>query len=154
MNANVPSGVEEKLDRPGVGVAGGARRRDGGRAQARAQRAVDRRRGRLLDDFLVAALDRALALAEVHDVPVRVAEDLHFDVSRVREVALEQHAGVAEGGRRLAPRRGQRRVETGEVGDHAHPATAAAGAGLDDQRHPEPRGFARAASSSVWSSPS
>ena len=38
--------------------------------------------GRLLDDLLVAALDRALALAEVHERAVPVAEYLHLDVAR------------------------------------------------------------------------
>lgn len=41
--------------------------------------------GRFLDELLVAALERAFALAELNDVAVRVAEDLDFDVSRARE---------------------------------------------------------------------
>ena len=47
----------------------------------RAQLGVDGRRGRLLDDLLVAALDRALPLEEVDDVAVLVGEDLHLDVA-------------------------------------------------------------------------
>ena len=47
-----------------------------------AQRVVDGGRRRLLDDLLVAALDGALALEEVHDGAVRVAEDLDLDVAR------------------------------------------------------------------------
>ena len=41
--------------------------------------------GRFLDELLVAALERAFALAELNGVAVRVAEDLNFDVSRARE---------------------------------------------------------------------
>ena len=36
-----------------------------------------------LDDFLVAALDGAVALIEVDDIAVFIAHDLHFDVLRV-----------------------------------------------------------------------
>ena len=52
----------------------------------------------------MAALDRALPLAEVHDIAVRIAEDLHLDVPRLGEVALEEDSGITEGGLRLAPR--------------------------------------------------
>ena len=41
--------------------------------------------GRFLDQLLVAALERAFALAELNDVAVRVAEDLDLDVSRARQ---------------------------------------------------------------------
>ena len=51
----------------------------------------------------MAALQRALALAEVHDGAVRVGEHLDLDVARALEVALDQHPGVAE--RRLPSRR-------------------------------------------------
>ena len=57
---------------------------------------VDVRRGRLLDQLLVAALDRAVALAEVDDVAVAVGEDLDLDVAGVLEVALEVDGVVAE----------------------------------------------------------
>ena len=69
-----------------------------------AQRRVDRRRRRLLDDLLVAALDRALALEAVDDVAVRVAEDLDLDVARAVEVALDEERAVAEGALGLAAR--------------------------------------------------
>ena len=44
----------------------------------------------------MAPLDRAVALAEVDDVPVRVREDLHLDMARVVEVALDVHGTVGE----------------------------------------------------------
>ena len=44
----------------------------------------------------MAPLDRAVALAQVDDVPVRVGEDLDLDVARVLEVALEVDAVVRE----------------------------------------------------------
>src|SRR5262249_33537683 len=57
---------------------------------------VDGRRRRLLDELLVAPLDRAVALTEVDDVPVFVREDLHLDVSRILEVTLDVHGRVGE----------------------------------------------------------
>ena len=69
---------------------------------AQLARQVDARRD--LDDLLVPALDRAVALPEVHEVAVRVAEDLHLDVLGARDVALEEHVGPAERGAGLALR--------------------------------------------------
>ena len=57
---------------------------------------VDRGRRRLLDQLLVAALQRAVALAEVDHVAVRVGEHLDLDVARVGQVALEVHGRVGE----------------------------------------------------------
>ena len=41
-------------------------------------------------------LDRAVALAEVDRVPVRVREHLHLDVPRILQVALDVDVGVRE----------------------------------------------------------
>ena len=95
---------DEELDGAGVGVADAARRGDRGGGQAVAQRRGHRRRRGFLDDLLVPALDRALALAEVHDGAVLVGEDLDLDVARPLEVALEEDAAVAERRQRLARR--------------------------------------------------
>ena len=54
------------------------------------------RRGRLLDQLLVAALDRAVALAQVDHVAVRVGEHLDLDVARILQVALQIDGGVGE----------------------------------------------------------
>ena len=65
------SGCTHELDRPRVHVADRLRRGHRGVAQLGAPRVVERDRRRLFDDLLVSALDRALALEEVHDRPVR-----------------------------------------------------------------------------------
>ena len=49
----------------------------------------------------MAALGGAVALEEVHDVAVAVAEHLDLDVPAVLDVLLDQHGVVAE--RRAAP---------------------------------------------------
>jgi hypothetical protein len=117
----------DELDRPGAEVADAPRRLARGLADARARRVVGKRRRRLLDDLLMAALQRALALPEVHDVPVRVSEDLHFDVSGRRHVPLEKEGVVAEGCRGLAPRRRDRVCELSLGLDDMHPAPPADG---------------------------
>ena len=73
---------EQPLDRPRRAVAGRARRVDGDLPDPLAQLGRDRGRRRLLDELLVAALDRAVALAEMDHVAVRVGEHLHLDVPR------------------------------------------------------------------------
>ena len=79
----------------------------------------------------MAALDRAVALEEVDHLPVPIGEDLHLDVARALEVALDQHPVVAEGGLRLAPRHLQGLREAGRVLDDAHALAAAARRSLD-----------------------
>jgi len=59
----------------------------------------------------VAALDRAVALAERRDVAVRVGEELDLDVARPLEVALAEDRVVAERRRCLAARRSARIVD-------------------------------------------
>ena len=84
--------------------------------------------------LLVPALDRALALAEVHDVAVVVAEDLELDVARRLDVLLD--VDVADAERRLGlALRGLERVRQLRRRSHdAHAAAAAAGRRLDDDR--------------------
>ncbi len=88
--------VDDELDRAGRVVADGAGQGHRLLAHGAARRLVQERRGRLLDDLLVAPLDRAFALAQVDDVAVAVAEDLDLDVARLDHVFLDEHAVVAE----------------------------------------------------------
>ena len=96
----------------------------------------EERRGRLLDELLVPALQRAVARRHDHDVAVLVGEALGLDVARLVEVLLDEALAPAERGDRLA---GGRIEELGHLlagaGD-LEAATAAAERGLD--RHGEP----------------
>ena len=76
-------GREQAFDRPRRAVAGRARGVDADLPDAVAQLVRHAGGRRLLDQLLVAALDRAVALAQVDDVAVRVGEHLHLDVTRV-----------------------------------------------------------------------
>ena len=126
--------VEQELDRAGAAVADRVRDRDGDLAHAPAQRRPDHGRGRLLDQLLMAPLQRAIALAEVKDAAVRVGEDLDLDVACVVDGAFEQQPCVAE--RRLRFGRGGRERGSERVlgRDAAHAAAAAACRRLDHHR--------------------
>ena len=91
------------------------------------------RRG-LLDQLLVAALRRAVAAADPHDVAVLVADDLDLDVARPGEVALDVDLVAAEERLRLALRGVHRLLHLVGAAHDLHAAAAAAERGLDRER--------------------
>ena len=68
----------------------------------------------------MAALQRAIALAEMDDVAMPVGEDLNLDVARRGDVFLDQHAAGAERRLDFADRAFERRLEVGVLVDAAH----------------------------------
>src|SRR5205823_9998306 len=126
--------LEHELDGACALVADRTREGDGRVAHPRAQLRVERGRRRLLEHLLVAALDRAVPLAERRDVAVPVGEELDLDVARPLEVALAEDGVVSERGGRLAPRGGDRLVELLRRAHDAHAAAASARCRLDEQR--------------------
>ena len=126
----------EELHSPGVVVAdrpGDGDRRLTHRATGRVGQ---QRRGALLDELLVAALGGAVALTDPHHVPVRVTDDLHLDVSRPGQVALDVDLGATEVRLCFALRRLHRRLDGVGPGDHLHAATAAPVGSLHRDRPP------------------
>jgi hypothetical protein len=113
MKKNSPSLRHDEFHRAGADIVDRLRRGDRGFAHRACGARVEEGRGRFLQHLLVAALRRALALVEMDDVAVGVAEHLEFDMPRMLDVALEDHARVAERAGRLALRRGQRVGEFG-----------------------------------------
>ena len=87
-----------------------------------------------LDDLLMPPLHRAIALVQMHHVAVPVAENLHLDVFRARNVAFEKHRRIAERAARLALRLVEQIRRDRRACDDAHPAPAAAERRLDDER--------------------
>jgi hypothetical protein len=96
--------VVEELDRAGVVVADLLGHARGGLAKLRTILFGAAEARRDLDDLLVAALHRAVALVQVDDVAVLVAEDLHLDVFGAGDVFLEEDGRIAEGAAGLALR--------------------------------------------------
>ena len=103
--------VDEELERADVLVAGGHDRADRALGEVRRGGRRERRRRGLLDDLLVAALDRAVALAEVDAAAVAVDRHLDLDVAVLVEPLLEVERVVAERGLRLGAADAHRRLE-------------------------------------------
>ena len=87
----------EEFDRAGAGILQLAHRLGADLADLGALRVVERGRGAFLQHLLVAALQRAVALAEMDGLALAVAEDLDFDMARLLEIFLEIDRVVAEG---------------------------------------------------------
>ena len=140
--------VEQELDGARIGVVDLAGECDCVRTDLGPQLLGQVRRGRQLDDLLVAALHAAVALEQVHHVAVPVGQDLHLDVARVEHRLLEIDHRVAERRLRLAAG-GLDRFRQRGGSSPAHPAAATAGHRLDEQR----KLHARAASTSSSTTP-
>ena len=115
---------------------------NGRRADPRARRGVHPRGRRLLDHFLVAPLDGAIALKEMNDVTVTIGKDLHLDMPRSIDILLEENPVIAESRRGLALRRCERRAELRRRRDFAHTLATASGDRLDQDRPPDGSSFA------------
>src|SRR6516225_8283927 len=90
--------VEQEFERARALIAQRAKRSDRDIAHPLPELWRDRWRRRLLDQFLVPPLHRAIALAEMDRIAVAIAEHLDLDVARIFDRAFEDHAAVAEGG--------------------------------------------------------
>src|SRR6185437_7648317 len=123
--------IDHELDRPGRAILRGLGERNGLSAHAPARRRVEKRARRLLDHLLVAALDRAFALAEMNDVAMRVGEHLDLDMPRLGDVFLDEDAVIAEGRTRLARGEPQALAQGVVALRQPHALATAAGRGLD-----------------------
>jgi hypothetical protein len=119
-------GVEQELHRARAEVADRLRAAHRESADRAALLLRQERARRLLDQLLVIALHRALALAEMDQVAVHVAEQLELDVTRARDVLLEIQRVVRERGLGLGLRDAEARAQRLLVPRDAHPAPAAA----------------------------
>ncbi len=79
-------------------------------------------------------LQRAITVANGYDVAVLVTDDLHLDVARLLQVALDIHIAVAEGALRLGLGEGIAACQFGIVVGDAHAAPATSGDRLDHDR--------------------
>ncbi len=95
------AGLVEELHRPGVDVAGRPDQFGGVRAQQLLLLGVQRGRGGLLDDLLVAPLHAAVPDAQRPHRALGVGDDLHLDVPAAADRPLQEDRGVAGRLRRL-----------------------------------------------------
>lgn len=127
-------GVEQELDRAGVLVADALREGDRIAGERVARGGVQIRSGRDLHHLLVAALHGAVPLVEVHGRTGAIGQDLHLDVARPQHGLLDEHGRIAEGAVGLAHRALERVAQVLGPLDATHPAPAAAGHGLGEDR--------------------
>jgi hypothetical protein len=135
----------DKIERPGIGIhqefdgscaniVGGPRDPERVVGQFLALRGVEIGRGRALHDLLVAPLDRTVALEQMHDIAMRVAQHLDLDMAGALDQLFQIDLVLAEGGAGLAL--GLRHL-AGEIpgrADGAHAASAATPRGLEHDR--------------------
>ena len=95
---------------------------------------ADEGAGRLLDHLLVATLDRALALVEVQQVAMAVANQLDLDMARLLDKLLYENPVVAKAAARLVAAAGETLQRLLVVEGHAQALATAAGTGLDHHR--------------------
>src|ERR1700745_645450 len=75
-------------------------------------------------------LHRAFALPKVNDVPVRVREDLHFDVSWAVQIFFDVNASIAKRIERFGSCIAPGRWQFMRVSHHAHALAASSGNGF------------------------
>ena len=126
--------ADEELAGPGADVAGLAQDRLGRRAELRVLLRGQVRRGGLLDQLLVAALQRAVPGGDDDHGAVGVGEALGFHVPGPVEVALDEALAAAEGADGLADRRLVQFRDLGQRAGDLQAAAAAAERRLDRDR--------------------
>ena len=127
-------GVHQELHRAGVVIAGGAGERDCGLSQRCANGRIERHCGRHFHNLLMTPLDRAIALVEMQDLAVAIAQDLDFDVAGAAHEAFDEDRVVAESRGSFAASFFQQAGKIGRVLDDAHAASAAAESGFEYDR--------------------
>ena len=125
---------EEELDRAGVFVPCGAGRSHRRLTHLGPKLCVEGDRWRLLDDFLVAPLDRAFALAEVDHPALRISENLKLDVSWSFEILFEVEGRISKCPFRLVPSGVIRFLQLVRIPGQAHPSATTAGRRFEDHR--------------------
>ena len=126
--------VEQELKRAQGRVADVASYADGGLDDGLAGCGLEVRGRRDLDDLLEPALDGALALPEMSNAAVEVADDLDFNVSGAGNELLDVERAGTECHLRLGDAAFPCRFEFVDAGHGAGAAAAAAGDGLEHDR--------------------
>lgn len=135
--------VVEELHGRRAAVADGDGEALGRRLQLGRLLRLQHRRGRLLDDLLVAPLHRAVAHAQRPRGALAVGDHLDLDVPGAGDQTLQEHDAAAEGALGL---QAGALVGVGQLlrgGDDADAAATAARGGLEHQRVADPLGRAQ-----------
>ncbi|VTR67869.1 hypothetical protein DESC_640023 [Desulfosarcina cetonica] len=93
----LPVVVKDEFHGTGVDIAGLTRQAAGHFAHSCPGFGIQGHGRGLLDDFLVTALDRAFALAQVNGVAMGIGHHLDFDMARGRDIAFDEDGVIAKG---------------------------------------------------------
>ena len=88
--------IQQKFHRARVGIADRLGGNDGQATDILALRFIELRRWRDFDQFLIAALNRAVTFIQVNDITVVIGEDLHFDMPWIDDTFFQKHIGAAK----------------------------------------------------------
>ena len=125
--------VVEEFHGAGADVVDGLGGFDGRFAHGFAGVFAQARGGGFFQHFLVAALNRTVALGQVDAFAALVTEHLNLHVAWLGQVAFDEHVRVAEGVLRFPLGGGQGIVEVFHSLDHAHAFATTAGDGFQQQ---------------------
>ncbi len=102
---------------------------------------IEKGRRGLLDDFLMAALQGAFTLAQIHRVAKAVRQHLDLDVAGFLDIFLDEHAIVAKAGAGLVGGAFETIEALSVVPGQAHALAATAGTGFDHHRIADSTGY-------------
>ncbi len=119
--------IVDEFHRAGGFIVHRPSQRERGIAQLRPQLGAQIRGRRFLDDFLVAALGRAIAFPQGDDAALAITENLHLDMARRRHKALQIKPRVTEISRRQLRHPGEIARQFRRVVAEQDADTAAAG---------------------------
>ena len=126
--------ADHEFHRARILVINGLGQRHGLFAHGLAGRFADEWRRCFFDDFLVTALNGALTLVEVDHVAESITQHLDFDVARLLDELLDEHALIAKTVARFVAARLEAFCSLLVIESHTQTLPAAAGAGLDHDR--------------------
>src|SRR5262249_31405569 len=126
--------VDEELDRPRVPVIDSVTDAEGRLADPVAERTVEVGRRGHLDHLLVAPLQRTVALVQVHEISMTIAQQLDLNMPGAGNVFFDEDFVGTKGGLRFALRLFESAGEVFARGDDAHPATASSFGRFKDHR--------------------
>ena len=125
--------IDDELHRARTAVAHRQRRGHGIAPHGLAHGGADHRGRRFFNHLLPASLGRAVALAQVDRVAVRVRKHLYFDVAAVVYQALQHQGAIAECADRFPAGAFQTGLQFGVAAHEAHAASTATGHGFHQQ---------------------
>ena len=126
--------VYQKLECAEAVVVGGTRELPSRFHNSHAKTVAQGRAWRHLDQLLISALDGALALPQMTDRAMAVANDLHLDMTRLADQPLDINTVAAECRFRLGLTARIGRFQVFSLLDRTHAAATATGHSLDHDR--------------------